>query len=49
LGRSVYQAGLEAVAPNKLLPAKVVAKARKDLFDIREGILRLMDRFRGRA
>jgi hypothetical protein len=43
------QAGLEAVAPKKLLPEKVVAKARKDLFDIREGILRLMDRFRGRA
>jgi hypothetical protein len=42
------QAGLEAVAPKKLLPAKVVTAARKELFEIREGILRLMDEFRGR-
>lgn len=42
------QAGLEAVAPKKLLPADPVAKARKELFEIREGILRLMDEFRGR-
>jgi hypothetical protein len=42
------QAGLEAVAPRKLLPEKMVADARKELFEIREGILKLMDEFRGR-
>jgi hypothetical protein len=42
------QAGLEAVAPRKLLPEPTVTEARKELFEIREGILRLMDEFRGR-
>ena len=42
------QAGLEAVAPKKLLPEKMLAEARKELFEIREGILKLMDEFRGR-
>ena len=42
------QAGLEAVAPKKLLPKKMVSRARKELFEIREGILKLMDDFRGR-
>ncbi len=42
------QAGLEAVAPKKLLPVKTVAEARRELFEIREGILRLMDEYRGR-
>jgi hypothetical protein len=42
------QAGLEAVAPKKLLPAQFTAATRRDLFDIREGILKLMDEFRGR-
>ena len=42
------QAGLEAVAPKKLLPEKMVAEARQELFEIREGILKLMDEFRGR-
>jgi hypothetical protein len=42
------QAGLEAVAPKKLLPEKMIAAARKELFEIREGILNLMDEFRGR-
>ncbi len=42
------QTGLEAVAPKNLLPEKLVAEARKELFGIREGILRLMDEFRGR-
>ena len=42
------QAGLEAVAPKKLLPEATVAEARKELFEIREGILKLMDEFRGR-
>ncbi len=42
------QAGLEAVVPKKFLPKKVVAAARKELFEIREGILKLMDEFRGR-
>lgn len=43
------QAGLEAVAPKRLLPESTVAEARKQLFEIREGILRLMDELRGRA
>lgn len=42
------QAGLEAVAPKKLLPEKMISEARKELFEIREGILKLMDEFRGR-
>lgn len=42
------QAGLEAVAPKKLLPGKMIAEARKELFEIREGILKLMDEFRGK-
>jgi hypothetical protein len=41
--------GLEAVAPKKLLPGWMVAEARKELFEIREGILRLMEEFRGRS
>jgi hypothetical protein len=43
------QAGLEAVAPKKLLPTAMIAEARKELFELREGILRLMDEFRGRT
>jgi len=43
------QAGLEAVAPKKLLRDATVIEARKELFEIREGILRLMDDFRGRG
>ena len=43
------QAALEAVAPKKLLPDPTIAEARKELFEIREGILRLMDEFRGRT
>jgi len=42
------QAGLEAVAPKELLPLQMIAEARKELFEIREGILKLMDEFRGR-
>jgi hypothetical protein len=42
------QAGLEGIAPKKLLPESTVTEARKDLFEIREGILRLMDELRGR-
>ncbi len=42
------QAGLEAVAAKKLLPKKMVDESRKELFEIREDILRLMDEFRGR-
>ena len=42
------QARLEAVAPKKLLPEKMAAEARQELFAIREGILKLMDEFRGR-
>ena len=42
------QAGLEAVAPKKLLPSEMISEARRELFEIREGILKLMDEFRGR-
>lgn len=42
------QASLEAVAPKKLLPEKTIAEARKELFAVREGMLRLMDEFRRR-
>lgn len=43
------QAGLEAVAPKKLLPESMVIEARRELFGIREGILKLMDELRGRG
>ena len=42
------QAGLEKVAPRNLLPPDLVAESRKDPFEIRQEILRLMDAFRGR-
>jgi len=42
------QAGLETVAPKNILPEKIAAGARRELFEIREGILKLMDEFRGR-
>jgi hypothetical protein len=40
------QAGLEAVALRKILPDQLVAEARTELFEIRQGILDLMDRYR---
>jgi hypothetical protein len=43
------QAGLETVAPKKLLPETMIAEARKELFDLREGNLHLMDQLRGRV
>jgi len=43
------QAALEAVAPKKLLPEAMVKEARQELFEIREGILKLMDELRGRG
>jgi hypothetical protein len=42
------QAGLEGVAAKQLLPAPMVAAARRELFEIREGVLKLMDEYRGR-
>lgn len=42
------QAGLEAVAQRNILPSDLVTESRAELFAIREGILRLMDEFRGR-
>ena len=42
------QAGMEAVAPKKLLPPEIINKSRTELFEIRESILKLMDEFRGR-
>ena len=41
------QAGLEAVAPKKLLPETMITEARAEIFQIREGILKLMNDFRG--
>lgn len=41
------QAALEAVAPKNLLPLPTVAEARRELFELRQEILRLMDEFRG--
>jgi hypothetical protein len=43
------QGGLEAVVPRKLLPDQMVTEARKEMFEIREQLLRLMDEFRGRS
>jgi hypothetical protein len=43
------QAGLESVAPKKLFPENLIAESRRELFAIREEILRLMDEFRGRT
>ena len=43
------QAGLEAVAPKKLLPDATILEARRELLEIREGILKLMDELRGRG
>jgi hypothetical protein len=43
------QAGLEKVAKREALPAKLVAESRAELFALREGILKLMDEFRGRG
>jgi hypothetical protein len=43
------QGGLEAVAPKKLLPEAMVSEARNEMFEIREGVVKLMDEFRGRA
>jgi hypothetical protein len=43
------QAGLEGVARQKLLPVGAVVEARRELFGIREGILQLMDQYRGRS
>jgi hypothetical protein len=43
------QAGLEGVAPKKLLPDQMVSEARQELFEIREGILELMNEFRWKA
>jgi hypothetical protein len=40
------QAGLEAVAPKKLLPDDLVTETRRQLFEIREGVLDLMHRLR---
>ena len=42
-------AGLETVAPKKLLPDEMISSARQELFEIREGILKLMNEFRGKA
>jgi hypothetical protein len=40
------QAALESVSKKPLLPENAVGSARQELFEIREGILRLMDEFR---
>ena len=43
------QAGLEALAPKQLAPESMIVEARKELFEIREEILRLMNELRGCA
>lgn len=43
------QAGLEMVTQRNILPGDLVTGSRAELFAIREGILRLMDEFRGRG
>ncbi len=43
------QGGLEGAASKQRLPAEMINEARQELFAIREGILRLMDQFRGRS
>ncbi len=42
------QAGLETAAEKKLMPEALIAEARKELFEIREEVLTLMDKYRGR-
>jgi hypothetical protein len=42
------QAGLEAAAAARTLPESLVVPARQELFELREGILKLMDQYRGR-
>ena len=42
------QAALESLSSRQVLGADMVASYRKELFEIREEILRLMDEFRGR-
>ncbi len=42
------QAGLEKVSKRKRLPTGMIVEARQELFQLREGILKLMDDFRGR-
>lgn len=42
------QAALEKVAVKSLLPAESIQRVRKEMFEIREAILALMDEFRGR-
>ena len=43
------QAGLEKLAPKKILPDDLITQQRNELFAIREEILRLMNEFRGKA
>jgi hypothetical protein len=43
------QAGLENVALKQRLPAPLLESTRREMFEIREGILGLMDEFRGRG
>lgn len=43
------QAGLEKMAKKPVLPDALLAESRQELFELREGILRLMDEFRGRS
>ena len=40
------QAALEKVAPKRIVPGPALERARQELFEIREGILELMKRFR---
>ena len=43
------QSGLEGVVPKNLLPNELIVDTRRQLFEVREGILDLMNRFRNQA
>jgi hypothetical protein len=43
------QAGLESAASKKSLSKSLITEARRELFELREGILHLMDEFRRRC
>lgn len=43
------QAGLESAALRQLPPPSLLTATRQEMFEIREGILKLMDEFRGRG
>ncbi len=47
-GQGFVQVGLEASAARKIIPEHLANQARREMLEIRQEILLLMDRFRGR-